>query len=163
MKYYQLIYNSLNEEVTGTQFQSITGDLGDIQNENIPFEGKINKKFELPLPTLESNAKLTSLINVMFIPNWFLVLENSFISFLQKFDIDESQVWNINITKKKEVFTNYSLFYIPITYKKELINFKDFIFFSCDFFNHNNNIQIEKINDYYDYLKIRDRNISQIT
>ena len=44
-KYYILRYNSLNLKETGTQFQSIDGVLGDIQQDFIPFEGKIDFDF----------------------------------------------------------------------------------------------------------------------
>lgn len=157
MKYYKLIYDSLNEKVTGTQFQSVTGEFGDIQDENVSFEGRIENDFKLPVPILEDNAKLTSFVNVMFIPNWFLVLENEFISFLSKFNIDEFQVWNIKLIQSKLTFYNYSLFYIPKTYQSKVINYADSDFYSCDFFDHNSNIEKEKIKNYEHYLEVRDR------
>ena len=49
MKYYRLSYNALNEKVTGTQFQCITGYFGDMQNDDLPFEGKIDFDFDLHL------------------------------------------------------------------------------------------------------------------
>lgn len=155
MKYYRLSYNALNEEVTGTQFQCITGYFGDMQNDNLPFEGKIDFDFDLPIPKLETKAKLTDYLNVQFIDSWFLVLENNFITFLKKFNFDEIQTWALEIKQKNQNYYNYSLFYVPKAYQSEIINFKDSDFFSCDFFNHNNNIKKEEINDYENYLKIR--------
>lgn len=157
MKYYRLSYNSLNENVTGTQFQCITGSVGDMQNNNLPFEGKIENDFELPIPILESKAKLTSYLNVMFISSWFLVLENNFITFLKQFNFDEIQTWSIMLKQKNKIYDNYSLFYIPKTYQSEVINYKESDFYSCDFFNHIDNIKQEEINDYEDYLKIREK------
>lgn len=157
MKYYQLIYNSLNKDVTGTQFQSVSGEFGDIQNENIPFEGRIEYDFKLPMPILEDKARLTSYVNVTFIPNWFLVLEKKFISFLRKFNIDEFQVWDIRLKQREKIFDDYLLFYMPKTYQSEFINYADSDFYSCDFFNHNSNLKKEEIKNYEDYLKVRDR------
>ena len=42
MKYYKLIYNSLNTKETGTQFQSTEGIIGDIQSDFIPYEDYLN-------------------------------------------------------------------------------------------------------------------------
>lgn len=157
MKYYRLSYNALNEKVTGTQFQCITGYFGDMQNDDLPFEGKIDFDFDLPIPKLEAKAKLTAFLKVMFIDGPFLVLENDFITFLKKFNFDEIQTWAIEIKQKDQTYYNYSLFYVPKTYQSEVINFKDSDFFSCDFFNHNNNIKKEEIKDYENYLKIREK------
>jgi hypothetical protein len=157
MKYYRLSYNSLNEKITGTQFQCITGSVGDMQNDNLPFEGKIENDFELPIPILEDKANLTPYLNVMFISSWFLVLENNFITFLKQFNFDEIQTWSIIIKQKNKINDNYSLFYIPKAYQSEVINFKESVFYSCDFFNHIDNIKKEEINDYENYLKIREK------
>lgn len=157
MKYYRLSYNALNEQVTGTQFQSITGHFGDMQSDSLPFEGKIDFDFDLPIPKLEKNAKFTEYLNVQFIDSRFLVLENDFISFLKKFNFDEIQTWGIEIKQNNSSFYNYSLFYVPKTYHREVIIYKDSEFFSCDFFNHNLNIQKEYINDYNDFLETRYR------
>ena len=78
-KYYILRYNSLNLKETGTQFQSIDGVLGDIQQDFIPFEGKIDFPFKLPEPFLQKKAKPTTFLNVIMIPAQFLVFKNYFI------------------------------------------------------------------------------------
>ncbi len=122
MKYSKLEYNSLNIEETGTQFQSIEGKFGDIQNENLPFDSKIDLKFNLPEPFLKSKAKLTSFINVVFIPSWFMVINDDLKNLLilhTKF----SQFWKINLIQKRKIITNYNLFYISQTREQEIINF----------------------------------------
>lgn len=71
MKYFILNYNSLNIKETGTQFQSIDGILGDIQQDFMPFERKIDFPFKLPEPFLQKKARPTSYLNVMMIPPIF--------------------------------------------------------------------------------------------
>lgn len=157
MKYYRLSYNALNEKVTGTQFQCITGDFGDMQNDNLPFEGRIDYDFKLPVPHLENKAKLTHYLKVMFIDSRFLVLENDFIAFLRQFNFDEIQTWNIEIKQKDKTFYNYSLFYVTKTYQSEVVNYKDSEFDLFDYKNNSSTIFNENIEDYQSFLKIRDR------
>jgi hypothetical protein len=155
MKYYRLLYNSLNKKVTGTQFQCITGHFGDMQSENLPFEGKIDFDFDLPIPKLENKAKLTAYLKVMYIDGPFLVLDNDFIYFLRQFNIDETQTWNIEVKQKDKTFYNYSLFYVPKTYHREVIIYEDSEFEIFDYSN-NSSIRIEeKISDYDGFLKLR--------
>ena len=155
MKYYRLSYNALNEKVTGTQFQCITGYFGDMQNDDLPFEGKIDFDFDLPIPKLENKAKLTPYLNVQFIDSRFLVLENNFITFLKKFNFDEIQTWAIEIKQKNQTYYNYSLFYVPKTYHREVIIYEDSEFEIFDYSN-NKSIRVEKkISDYESFLKIR--------
>ena len=97
MKYYKLIYNSLNTKETGTQFQSTEGIIGDIQSDFIPFEGKINFAFKLPEPFLEKIAKHTTNLNVIKIPTWFNVFKDYFIDFLNSFKIGEYQTWKLKV------------------------------------------------------------------
>jgi hypothetical protein len=155
MKYYKLSYNALNEKVTGTQFQCITGDFGDMQDDNLPFEGKINFDFKLPIPHLENKAKLTSYLKVMFIDSRFLVLENDFIYFLRQFNFDEIQTWSIEIKQKNKTYYNYSLFYVPKTYHREVIIYKDSQFEIFDYSNNQTLMVEEKISDYDSFLKLR--------
>jgi hypothetical protein len=155
MKYFKLRYNGLNQKVTGVQTQCIFGDIGDMQNDNLPFEGRIDYNFKLPVPKLERNAKLTDYLNVQFIDSRFLVLENNFITFLKKFNFDEIQTWSIEIKQKNQTYYNYSLFYVPKTYHREVIIYEDSEF---EIFDYSNNKPIrveEKISNYESFLKIR--------
>lgn len=157
MKYYKLSYNAINEKVTGTQFQCITGYFGDMQNDNLPFEGRIDYDFKLPIPHLENKGKLTAYLKVMFIDSRFLVLENDFIAFLKQFNFDEIQTWAIEIKQKDKIFYNYSLFYVTKTYQSEVINYKESEFNLFDYKNNSSTTFNENIEDYQSFLKIRDR------
>lgn len=124
MKYYKLNYNSLNIKETGTQFQSIDGILGDIQQDFIPFEGKNNIVFKLPEPILQKKAKPTTYLNVIMIPEPYLVFKNHFVDFLLDFNIGEFQTWNLKVHQNNEINNTYVMFYSPNSYQKEIIDFK---------------------------------------
>ena len=128
MKYYRLNYNSLNIKETGTQFQSIDGIMGDIQQNFIPFEGEINFPFKLPTPFLQAKAKPTTFLHVMMIPEWFMVFKDYFIDFLKKFNIGEYQTWKLDVHHNNEIINDYSMFYTPNTFQREVLEFQNSVF-----------------------------------
>jgi hypothetical protein len=152
MEYYLLSYNSLNIKETGTQFQCIEGVFGDIQSETLPFDGEIEIKFSLPVPFMENKAKQTSLLNVTFIPGWFLVLKEDFISFINPFLSSNFQKWKLSIKHKKDYIDNYFLFYLYETKQKEIIDFGNSIFYLGSIFDYSFIGNIIPINNYEEYL-----------
>ena len=123
MKYFILKHNGLNLKETGTQFQSIDGILGDIQQDFIPFEGKFNFAFKLPEPFLEKKAKPTTYLHTMIIPSWFLVFKNYFIDFLKGYNIRDFQTWNIKVHQNNNsTIDDYILFYLTETLNSEIID-----------------------------------------
>ena len=132
MKFYKLEYSSNIKEV-GVQFQSEELIVpGDILNDVIPREGRIEKAFKLPEPILHKKAKRTSLLNVIPVPYHFLVLKNDFIDYLEAFEIQDHQKWNITVHQKNEILTDYSLFYCPKTYERIIIDFSKSVFLITD-------------------------------
>ncbi|WP_157207846.1 hypothetical protein [Mariniflexile maritimum] len=81
MKYYKLTTIGANRNEIGISLQSISGYFGDIQKDFMPFEGKIDFDFELPIPKLQDKANLTTMLDVVMIPSKFLVVQNHFIEF----------------------------------------------------------------------------------
>ena len=156
MKYYILHHNGLNIRETGTQFQSIDGFAGDIQQNFIPFEGKINFAFKLPEPLLQNKAKPTTYLNVTFIPNWFMVLKKHFIDFLNKFNIGEFQIWDLKVHHNKNILDDYCLFILTKTYQRELIDFSESEFCVGSFFDYNSIGETLNINNYEEFLQVRD-------
>ena len=124
MKYFKLNYNSSNIKETGTQFQSIDGILGDIQQDFIPFEGRTDFPFKLPEPFLQKKAKPTTFLNVIMIPAQFLVFKKHFVDFLCNFNVGEFQTWDVLVHQNNGIINNYLMFYIPDTSQTEIIDFK---------------------------------------
>lgn len=157
MKYFKLEYNSLNIEETGTQFQSITGDIGDMHSNFLPFEGKILTDFKLPVIHLQNNAKQTTLLNSVIIQPWFLIFRNNFIKYLKEYNISEFQCWNIDITHNKEIIRDYSLFYLIKGIQDTIVDYKNSEFFIGNFNKSKDNTSGKNvgINNYYEYLKIK--------
>jgi len=124
MKYFILKHNGLNLKETGTQFQSVDGILGDIQQDFIPFEGKIDFPFKLPEPFLQKKAKPTTFLNVIMIPAQFLVFKKHFVNFLENFNAGEFQTWDVIVHQNNEIINDYSMFYIPDNPQTEIIDFK---------------------------------------
>lgn len=153
MKYYKLSYNSLNIKETGTQFQSIDGIMGDIQQNFIPFEGEINFPFKLPTPFLQTKAKPTTFLHVMMIPDWFMVFKDYFIDFLKKFNIGEYQTWKLDVHHNNEIINDYSMFYTPNTFQKEIIDFKKSKFeISENWITRNSIVETIEFSDYKEYF-----------
>lgn len=155
MKYYFLNNNNLNNKETGTQFQSLRGNMGDIQKDILPFEGKISFDFILPEPILEKKAIKTSYLNVIFIPKTFLVLKNDFISFLEDNIKKVFQKWNLHVHQNGEIINEYSLFYLFETKQREVVIFEKSKFYLGKMTDQNYTGNIIDINNYEEYLKER--------
>lgn len=125
MKYYNLT-SSRNRKEIGKKPQSETGNQGDIQQDFMPWEGKIDFDFKLPEPYLEKRAKQVSFLDVAFIhPYQFLVLDDSLLSFLKKFNLGSYQDWKINTWQNKELIKKYNLFLLNDTKQDQYINFSE--------------------------------------
>ena len=123
MKYYNLT-SSRNRKEIGKKPQSETGNQGDIQQDFIPWEGKIDFDFKLPEPYLEKRAKQVSFLDVAFIhPYRFLVLDDSLLSFFKKFNLGSYQDLKINTWQNKELIKKYNLFLLNDTKQEEYIDF----------------------------------------
>lgn len=123
MKYYKLSFSSNVKEV-GKIPQSEECLAGDVQQDFIPSEGKIDFDFKLPEPNLEKKSKQTSFINVVAIPSRFLVIDDELLNFLRVFDIGNYQSWKINTwLDKKEIIHKYNLFLINDTKQDKYIKF----------------------------------------
>lgn len=130
MKYYKLTYSNNIKEV-GRVPQSEECIIGDIQQDFIPWEGRININFKLPEPNLEKNAKQTSYINVVAIPSWFLVIDDDLLNLLKVFNVGNYQNWKIKTWyNKAQIIDKYNLFIINDTKQREYINFKKSEFYS---------------------------------
>lgn len=132
MKFYKL-GNSPAIDVVGTQFQSTEMKVfGDIQNEEIFRMDRIERNFKLPEPLLQKEAKPTSLMSVVPIPNRFLVIRKDFANFLDEFGIEDYQKWKIMVHHKSKIIDDYNLFYCPKTYENTIIDFSKSVFLITD-------------------------------
>lgn len=123
MKYYKLLSNRNRKEV-GRKPQSQDGYVGDIQQDFMPWEGKIDFDFKLPEPNLEKKAKQVSFLDVAFVHSYrFLVLDDSLLSFFKEFNLGNYQNWKINTWQNKQLIEKYNLFIINDTKQAEYINY----------------------------------------
>lgn len=152
MKYYKLEYNSLNIKETGTQFQCVSGYFGDIQSAIFPLEGKIELDFDLPEPIMESKAEPTTLLNVVFIPNRFLIFKDCFLDFLKKFNVGEYQTWKINVHHNHNILTDYNLFSLSYPEQRDFIDFKKSTFYLGKYSDYKYVGDDIIISDYDNYL-----------
>ena len=119
MKYYLLQQLSSNIKETGTQFQCVEGIIGDIQQDFIPYEGKIDFAFKLPEPFMEKKAIPTTRLYAGMIPSWFIVFRDYFVNVLKEFNVGEFQDWDIKVHRKGVIFDDYKLFYMTCKNKVE--------------------------------------------
>lgn len=152
MNYYQLNYDSLNPEITGTEFQSVSGYAGDIQKEFMPYEGYIDFDFALPQPILEDKAKLTSYLNVVMIPSWLLILNQDLINFLNSFNVDRYQSWQLEVLHKKETIYDYHLFILNYPKQREMLVFDKSEFYIGSYSDYQFKGDQVSISSYEDYL-----------
>lgn len=131
MKYYNLRPSSNVKEV-GDIPQSQECIVGDIQQDFIPWEGKIDFDFKLPEPNLEKKSKQTSYINVVAIHSYlFLVIDDNLLAFLKNYNIGNHQNWKINTWyDKKELIKKYNLFLLNDTKQDKYIDFSKSEFYS---------------------------------
>lgn len=155
MKYYNL-KSSRNRKEVGIKPQSQTGNIGDVQQDFMPWEGKIDFDFQLPEPFLEKKAKNVSFLDVAFIhPYRFLVIDDEFLNFLKDFSIEEFQYWKINTwVNKKETIDKYNLFLINDTKQEEYIDFSKSEFYSKKLGDWNNSspLKLVFVKDYEEYV-----------
>ncbi|CAA0233772.1 conserved hypothetical protein [Tenacibaculum maritimum] len=153
MKYYNLISNRNRKEV-GCKPQSQEGYIGDIQQEFMPWEGKIDFDFKLPEPNLEKKAKQVSFLDVAFIHSYrFLVLDDNLLNLLKDFNIGNYQDWKINTWQNKELIEKYNLFLLNDTKQFEYVDYKKSSFYSKKLGDWNNS-SIQKsvfVENYDDY------------
>jgi hypothetical protein len=155
MKYFILEYNALNIKETGTQFQSIDGIVGDIQQDFIPFEGKINFPFKLPEPFLQKKAKPTTLLHVAMVAGLFWVFKKHFVEFLKSYNIGEFQTWDLKVHQNGNIFNDYKLFRLSETYQRKVIDFENSDFYIGNFINYDFIGEQVIIHNYEDFLMKR--------
>jgi len=152
MKYYKLTTIGANRNEIGISPQSKDGYFGDIQKDFMPFEGKIDLDFDLPIPKLQDKAKLTTMLDVVMIPTKFLVVQNQFLEFLKKFEITYNQQWSIKVEYKKTFIEDYSLFYLTETKQADYIDFKKSEFYVGSLKDYTFIGDDINISDYQNYL-----------
>ncbi len=125
MKYYKLELNS-NKEIIGSYPQNIgSKNVADINKiYNYGWEGPIKSLPVLPLPILNPKANLTTFINIHINKLIFLVVEKSFIEFLDNFHVGHFQTWNIEVDYKDKILNDYRLFHLSHPSQKKLVDFK---------------------------------------
>lgn len=159
MKYYKLTFSSNIKEV-GKIPQSEECLIGDIQQDFIPWQGKIDFDFKLPEPNLENKSKQTSYINVVAIPSFFIVIDDEFLNFLRVFNIGNYQDWKISTwLNKKEIIDKYNLFLLNDTKQSKYINFSKSEFYSKKLGDWNNS-SIQKpffVKNYDEYVSVKEK------
>lgn len=156
MKYYKLTTIGANRKEIGISPQSTDGYFGDIQKDFMPFEGKIDFDFDLPIPKLRDKANLTTMLDVVMIPTKFLVLHKHFIEFLKKFEIGHSQQWAMKVEYKKTFIKDYSLYYLTVTKQANYIDFKKSEFYIGSLKDYTFIGKNIRITDYENYLSMRE-------
>ena len=158
MKFYKLTFSSNVKEV-GKIPQSEECLIGDIQQDFIPWQGKIDFDFNLPEPNLEKKSKQTSFINVVAIPSFFIVIDDELLNFLKLFNIGDFQAWKINTwLNKKEVIEKYNLFLLNNTKQFEYIDYKKSEFYSKKLGDWNNSSTKKPVfvDSYDEYYKVKE-------
>lgn len=156
MKYYRLKTIGVNRKEVGVSPQSTDGYFGDIQKDFIPFEGKIDFNFKLPIPILREKANLTTMLDVVMITPRFLIVENQFIDVLKGFNIGYYQHWPIQVDYSKKFIKGYNLFYLTETKQNEYIDFKKSEFYLGSLKDYKYVGKNIKIQDYENFLNIRE-------
>lgn len=158
MKYYKL-KNSRNRKEIGVSPQSEeVKDIGDLQKDFVPWEGRIDFELKLPEPILEKKAKQTSFVNVVAIPSLFLVIDNSLLELLKKHNIGNYQSWKIKTWQSKKLVEKYHLFIINDTKQAEYINYEKSEFYSKKLGDWNNS-SIQKpvfVKNYDEYSRVKE-------
>jgi hypothetical protein len=155
MKYYNLKSSSKVKEV-GKIPQSQDCIIGDLRQDFIPWEGKIDFNFKLPEPSLVKKAKQTSYISVVAIHSYrFLVIDDILLAFLKNYNIGNHQNWKINTWyDKKELIEKYNLFLLNDTKQDKYIDFSKSEFYSKKLGDWDNS-SVQKpvfVKDYDEYL-----------
>lgn len=130
MKYYKLDFSNNIIEVGKIPQSYKIVTIGDIQQDFIPWQGKIDFEFNLPEPILEKKSKLTSYINVVAIPSFFIVIDDKLLEFLKSFNLGNHQNWKIKTWQNNQLIDKYNLFLINDTKQAEYIDYKKSSFYS---------------------------------
>jgi hypothetical protein len=138
MKYYKLDLSSDLNEVGKIPQSEIGVTIGDIQQDFIPWQGKIDFDFNLPEPILEKKAKLVSILDIAFMQSWFLVIDDTLLEFLKKFNLGNYQEWKIKTWQNNQLIEKYNLFLINDTKQAEYIDYKKSAFYSKKLGDWNN-------------------------
>ena len=111
----------------------------------------------LPEPIIEEKARPTTYLDVVAISNAkFLVFHKAFISFLKNYEVLKYQDWNIDVYHKKNLISDYKLFYAVEGLQSKLIDYKNSVFYVgklADWTFRGKNLQI---NNYQEYLNIQE-------
>lgn len=130
MKYYKLNLSS-DLKMVGKIPQSEKGvTIGDIQQDFMPWQGKIDFDFNLPEPILEKKAELVSILDVAFMRPWFLVIDDKLLEFLKNFNLGNHQNWKIKTWQNNQLIEKYNLFFLNDTKQSEYIDYKKSSFYS---------------------------------
>jgi len=125
MNYYKL-QASINKKEIGKYPQCLgfKTKMGDIQNYGLGFFGEIKDPFELPDLEIRKEAYLSHYISLVPInENRFLVLEQSFVNFLNNWNISAYQLWDIEVYYKLSKLTNYKLFHLSKPIEEQIVDF----------------------------------------
>ena len=79
-----------------------------------------------------------------------------FIDFLNKFNLGEFQIWDLKVHHNKNILDDYCLFILTKTYQRELIDFSESEFCVGSFFDYNSIGETLNINNYEEFLQVRD-------
>ncbi|GER60390.1 hypothetical protein ULMA_24980 [Patiriisocius marinus] len=152
MKFYKISNsNNLNEVGYYPHCESMK-EVGDIQKDIIPFDGRIEINFILPQPKLNKKAKLNNLIGVAAIPSRFLVIDDSFLTLLSKYEIGTYQKWKLQSWQNNNLIDKYNLFIINDTAQHKYINFAQSEFYVGSFKDFKYKGNVIEVKNYEDYL-----------
>lgn len=118
---------------------------------------KINFDLQLPIFKLEDKAERTDYLSSVFSGNEFMLISPKCLQVFQKLNLDEVQVFPIQVTHKKEIL-DYFLFYLP---NNQEANFVDWTktYFNLIVPRKVNDFELGKVNfkDFETYLMFQKR------
>lgn len=159
MKYF-LLSDSINNKEIGCFPQSQTFiNVGSLRDDDLLMRnGLINRKIIIPELQLMNKAIPSTIISSPVNNSNFLVTKNYFIEFLRNYKLGKIQYWNLLVHHKKHILNDYSLFYMFNKNQDDFINFKDskFLVGSGDDYFTRKNYNLVKINNYNDYIKMKE-------
>ena len=85
-------------------------------------EGELPDDWQTPIVALHPKAKLTTQLSGILLAPVVLVLEKSFVKFLQDFDLPPHKTWPIHLVHRDEDIDDYLLFHISHPIDHELID-----------------------------------------
>jgi len=135
---------------------------------NCPVLGWDNPVTEIPiLPELiiSTRAKPTSYITNTAIPNWFLIIKNYFIDFLNDFSIQDHQFWQLKVHHKSSIINDYSLFHLSYSSENEYVDFANSSFYlgkMTDFKYVGDNVNISSYDNYLSFREVSEKEDSNL-